>query len=60
MSDLLEDVRREVIDLHDVFVAWFNGTVAPDLLERRFLSHLDPAFVFISPEAPCRAPPVVK
>ncbi|MGH1482165.1 MAG: hypothetical protein ACRBM6_26130 [Geminicoccales bacterium] len=50
MRTLLEDVRREVVDLHDFFTDWFNGTADRDLLERRFLSRLDPAFTLIPPE----------
>jgi len=50
MRTLLEDVRREVVDLHDFFTDWFNGTADRALLERRFLSRLDPAFILIPPE----------
>ena len=50
MSMLLEDIRRDIVELHAFFVGWFNGTVAQEELTPRFLSRLDPDFVFISPE----------
>ncbi|WP_372571216.1 DUF4440 domain-containing protein [Ruegeria jejuensis] len=46
----LEAITKEIIDLHDFFVKWFNGTVERDQLEPGFLSHLDENVVFISPE----------
>lgn len=48
--DALEKVRNEIIDLHDFFMEWFNGTVDRDQLEPRFLSRLDKDVVFIPPE----------
>ena len=50
MSMLLEDVRREIVELHAFFVGWFNGTVAREELQPRFLSRLDPDVIFIAPE----------
>lgn len=50
MEAVVEDVRREVVDLHAFFVDWFNGTVDRDHLEPRFLSHMSEDVVFISPE----------
>jgi len=50
MSILLEDVRREIVELHAFFVGWFNGTVAREELQPRFLSRFDPDVIFIAPE----------
>ena len=50
MSTLLDNVRREIVELHEFFVGWFNGTVERDQLEPRFLSRLDKDVVFIPPE----------
>lgn len=33
MSTLLEEVRHEIVDIHEFFVAWFNGTIDRDQLE---------------------------
>lgn len=46
----LEIVTNEIVDLHEFFVEWFNGTVNRDQLEPRFLSRLDETVVFIPPE----------
>lgn len=46
----LERVRNEIIDLHDFFTEWFNGTVDRNQLEPRFLSRLDKNVAFIPPE----------
>lgn len=46
----LKRVTNEIVDLHDFFTHWFNGTVDRDQLEPRFLSHLDPNVVFVSPD----------
>ena len=46
----LEAVTHEIVDLHDFFTAWFNGTVGRDQLEPRFLSRLHEQVVFIPPE----------
>ncbi|MEM9438919.1 MAG: hypothetical protein AAGA73_00580 [Pseudomonadota bacterium] len=51
MSVFLEDVRREIVDLHAFFVGWFNGTVAREELQPRVLYRLNPDVIFISPEA---------
>lgn len=50
MSTLQEDVRREIVDLHDFFVEWFNGNAPRDQLEARVLSRFDEDVVFIPPE----------
>jgi len=50
MNILLDDVRNEIINLHDFFVSWFNGTVRQDELDSRFLSRLDKNLTFIAPE----------
>ena len=49
MSTRLDDVRREIVELHAFFVAWFHGAVARDQLEPRFLSRLDKDLMFIPP-----------
>lgn len=46
----LETVTKEIVDLHDFFTQWFNGTVDRDQLEPQFLSRLDENVVFIPPE----------
>ncbi|WP_282092066.1 DUF4440 domain-containing protein [Epibacterium ulvae] len=46
----LEIVTKEIVDLHDFFTQWFNGTVERDQLAPRFLSHLDDNVIFIPPE----------
>lgn len=50
MTTLLDDIRREVVNLHDFFTMWFNGTAKRDQLEYQFLSRLHPDFVLIPPE----------
>ncbi len=46
----LELVTNEIVDLHEFFVGWLNGTVDRDQLEPRFLSRLDVTVVFIPHE----------
>ncbi|WP_415401752.1 hypothetical protein [Tateyamaria sp. SN3-11] len=46
----LEIVNKEIVDLHDFFTEWFNGTVERDQLELRFLSRLHKDIQFIPPE----------
>lgn len=46
----LEIVTKEIVDLHDFFTEWFNGTVGWDELEPRFLSRMDENIIFIPPE----------
>ena len=36
----LEIVTKEIVDLHDFFTEWFNGTADRGQLEPRFLSRL--------------------
>lgn len=50
MSTVLEQVRKEVTELHDFFTLWFNGTAAHDQLETQLVSRLHPGFTFIPPE----------
>ncbi len=50
MTDFLKDVRREVVELHEFFVSWFNGSIDREELEPRFLSHLSADVEFISPD----------
>ena len=49
MSDLLNDVRQEIDDLHVFFVEWFNGTADKDSYEARFVSRFDPGVIFVGP-----------
>ncbi|MEP3036007.1 MAG: hypothetical protein ABJO67_16885, partial [Pseudoruegeria sp.] len=46
----LEAVTKEIVDLHDFFTEWFNGTADRDQLEPRFLSRLHQDVQFIPPE----------
>ncbi|WP_299590519.1 hypothetical protein [uncultured Tateyamaria sp.] len=46
----LELVAKEIVDLHDFFTEWFNGTAARDQLEPRFVSRLHKDVQFIPPE----------
>lgn len=50
MTDLLHEVRQEIIDLHDFFVGWFNGTADPDQLDSELIARLDPGMTFVAPE----------
>ena len=50
MSALVDDVRREVVDLHVFFTAWFNGTADRSELDARFISRLHPDLIFVPPE----------
>ncbi|MDW3182598.1 hypothetical protein [Roseobacter sp.] len=46
----LQIATKEIVDLHEFFTEWFNGSVERDQLEPRFLSRLDENVVFIPPE----------
>lgn len=46
----LEIVTKEIVDLHDFFTKWFNGTADRGQLGPKFLSRLDDNVVFIPPE----------
>jgi len=46
----LERVTEEIVDLHDFFTEWFNGTADRDQLEPRFLSRVHENLQFIPPE----------
>lgn len=50
MKALVDEVRSEVVELHDFFTAWFNGSADKEQLESRFISRLHPTMVLISPE----------
>lgn len=50
MSTLLIDVRQEIVDLHDFFVAWFNGSADQGDLDAQLIARLDPDMTFIPPE----------
>ncbi len=50
MSTLLDDIRREIVDLHDFFTDWFNGSAAKDRLDAQVLPRLHPDFTFVPPE----------
>ncbi len=56
----LERVSLEIVDLHDFFTAWFNGSVERDQLEPRFFSHLHEDIVFIPPEGHLLTGPMLK
>ncbi|MDD9933976.1 MAG: DUF4440 domain-containing protein [Myxococcales bacterium] len=46
-----QDVEREVIELHEFFVDWFNGTCSSDdaTFEQRFGAHLTEGFYYVMP-----------
>lgn len=46
----LEIVTNEIVDLHDFFTEWFNGTADRDQLEPLFLSRMHKDLLFIPPE----------
>lgn len=50
MSMLLDDIRREIVDLHGFFTDWFNGTADRSKLDECFISRLHPELIFIPPE----------
>lgn len=50
MTKLLDDVRIEFVDLHDFFVAWFNGTADRTQLDAEFVARMNPNMTFIPPE----------
>ncbi|MAI61062.1 MAG: hypothetical protein CBB87_01070 [Micavibrio sp. TMED27] len=50
MSALLNDIRREVEDIHGFFVDWFNGTASVDDIETQLIPRFDDALRFISPD----------
>lgn len=50
MTALLDNVRREVEELHVFFTEWFHGTADRSQLEARFISHLHPDMIVIPPE----------
>lgn len=50
MTTVLDDVRRDIVDLHDFFTEWFNGTTDRGQLDVKLLSRLHPDFVFVPPE----------
>ncbi|MEP2101653.1 MAG: hypothetical protein ABJP02_09100 [Parasphingorhabdus sp.] len=56
----LETVTKEIVDLHDFFTEWFNGTAQRDQLEPRFLSHLHEDVQFIPPEGQVMTGSVLK
>lgn len=53
-------VTKEIVDLHDFFTAWFNGTAEPDELEPKFLSRLHEKLVFIPPEGHLISGPMLR
>lgn len=56
----LDTVTKEIVDLHDFFTEWFNGTAERDQLEPRFLSRLHDEVVFIPPEGHAMTGPMLK
>ncbi len=56
----LEIVTKEIVDLHDFFTEWFNGTADRDQLEPRFLSRLHEDVHFIPPEGQVMTGAVLK
>lgn len=49
MTPILEDVHDEIVELHNFFTSWFNGTADESHLDHRFLSRLHQDFIFIPP-----------
>jgi hypothetical protein len=50
MTTQLEDVRKEIVEIHTVFVTWFNGTTDPTSLDAQIFARMDPSMTFIPPE----------
>lgn len=51
MSGLEEACRREVVELHDFFEAWFTGALPDDAAAfERFAGVMAPGFAIVSPE----------
>lgn len=50
MTALLNAVRDEIVEIHDIFVGWFNGTIDPKALDAQILSRMNPSMTFIPPE----------
>lgn len=50
MSELEDDIRNEVEDVHRFFVAWFTGAAAEADLDTVFVPRLDEQVFFISPD----------
>ena len=48
-SELEQDVRREIEELHRFFVDWFSGHLPESDFEAGFLRRFDPDFVLIPP-----------
>lgn len=46
-----ENVRREIVDLHDFFVAWYTGQADGDVT--RVADALAPGFELVSPDGEC-------
>lgn len=53
-------VTKEIVNLHDFFTEWFNGTADREQLEPRFLSHLHEDVVFIPPEGHILTGPMLR
>ncbi|WP_299669428.1 hypothetical protein [uncultured Ruegeria sp.] len=56
----IEIVKKEIVDLHDFFTEWFNGTVERDVLVPNFLSRMDDNIIFIPPDGTILAGDVLK
>ena len=50
MTALLDEVRNEIVELHNFFTEWFNGTAESEQLEERLISRLHSDFVYVPPE----------
>ena len=50
MLAILKDIQQEIVDMHDLFTNWFNGTMPREQFDRRLLSRFHPDFTIISPE----------
>ncbi|MEO1017092.1 MAG: nuclear transport factor 2 family protein [Pseudomonadota bacterium] len=50
MSELANDVRNEIVDLHRFFVGWFNGTLRPQELDSFIAPRLDDQTFYVTPD----------
>ncbi len=59
MTSLI-NITKEIVDLHDFFTAWFNGSAKYDALETDFLSYLHEDILFIPPEGHALTAPMIR
>ena len=50
MQNLLKDVHTEIVELHDVFVAWFNGSADKTSLEEQLNQRFPKNMLYMEPD----------